>query len=133
MNSDISIFGKDSKMSIGDFIDHHLDLDEQYIAEALGKLFYDRSLEEFNKMDMHDKGLIPYRDMNPWDKHDPSRYGLDFYKMLGYQMVLKCKSTSEAFDANGSNGAHPWKKFLVIMFGKDVDYILKNPRAYGFA
>lgn len=133
MSKDIRIFGQDSKLSLGDFIDNYFDWNEQMIAEALGKLFYDRSLEDFDKNKLHQEGKIPYGKMNPWDKHDPSRYGVDFYKMLGYQMVLKCKATSEEMGLVSDNGSHNWKEFLVIMFGSEVRKIIENPRAYGFA
>jgi hypothetical protein len=133
MKSDIKIFGQDTDLSLGDFIEKYLTDDEQIIAEAIGKLFYDRSLEEYDKRKEYDQGKIDYKDWNPWDKYDGSRYGIDFYKLLGYQMVLKCKETSNGMKAISENGVHDWKQFLVIMFGKEVRGILANPRAHIFA
>lgn len=118
---------------LGDIIDKYLNDSECLVAEALGKMFYDRSLRIFDKRvnGPNENEVACYGSA---DKYDGSKYGLDYYKYLGYRFVVQSKlMTKQMKEGREEKDTHTWQELLIILYGDQVKNILRNPRAYLFA
>lgn len=127
---DLTLYDPDSShIILGDIIEKHLTKEEQLIAEALGKLFYDRAGKEWeSRGESYEEWDIV---INQWEK--AGRKYVDFYKFMGYQMVAKCKGTEQRMNDIAGRPTHNYRELLVIMFGGEVREIFKNPRQHLFA
>lgn len=116
---DLTLYnGKESYLILGDIIDKHLTQDEQLIAEALSKVFYNRAKEQWEK-----KNKDPYLE---WHAKEGVKY-LDFYKFMAHQMVAKCKGTEASLNEIAGSRMHSWKELLIILFGKELESAIKAP------
>lgn len=119
---------------LGDVIDKYLDTGECFLAEALGKLLFDRSLKMYDKgADEGDK-LIPRGHPSYGGKktYDRSIYGIDYYKYLGYRFVIQTKKLVMQANNGREGHVHTLRDMLCMIYGMSKDMV-ERPRAYTFA
>jgi len=118
-------------LQLCDIIDKYLpDLDEQLIAEALGAIFYRRSLEKY---DGRKRAISSFEVVSLEDKYDGSKYGSEYYKYLGYRLVIQTKQLSASVNQGRKREeCFSWLDLLVIIYGPDAQRAIDNPRQFGY-
>jgi hypothetical protein len=115
---------------LGDFIDKHFSYREQLIAEALGKIFWERSKKICDIVKIA-RAKDPHCPITTDEKYDGTKYGLDYYKYLGYKFVFDAKNLNQSMAVGRTKDQMlTWEELLQIIHGDQIEYAVGSPRSF---